>query len=703
MIRKENRLEHAIDKSWLAEERAHAAIDQAPDFDAQVSEDIRLRFHELSIHQIELEMQNEELRRTQIALDEARARYFDLYDQAPVGYCTLSPQGLILEANLTAVTMLGLSRGALLNQLLVRFIFNEDQDIYYLSCKQNIEICGPEVCEVRMVKADGSTFWAQLAASTAQLAGGGSECRIVISDITKRKRTEEALRQSEQHANDAKKMLKLVVDTIPVRLFWKDLSSVYMGCNQLFAEDAGYQIPEELIGLDDYNLGWRAQADSYRQDDLEVMNSGNPKLDYEEMQTTAEGKQICLSTSKVPLRDADDRIIGVLGAYQDITLRKQLEEEHLTAQKLEALGLLAGGIAHNFNNILMVIMGNITFAKMLLPPTSKVYERLTVAETAAVQAKDLTRQFHTFSKGGAPVKNSIAPAHLLKNYSRFVLAGTKSTCEYAIPEGLWNIDADEGQIGQALINVLVNADQSMQDGGVIKIDCENVVVCDDQRLPLKNGEYVKIAIKDQGTGIPEKYLGKIFDPYFTTREKGRGLGLAAVYSILQKHGGHIAVESTPGAGTTFTLFIPAAVSLGAATSTVKEQELDIVKGSEKILVMDDDKEILQLIGTTLEELGYEVVFAQDGEEALTMYVDAHQTGRPFDVVIMDLIVPVGMGGKEAMRKLLALDPRAKVIVSSGYCNDQVMTDYKSYGFSGAIAKPYHPAELSKQIQQVLHN
>ncbi len=702
MIENDKQMDQTKELRRLAEEMVRKRADLPPEnLEELVPEDIGLMFHELSVHQHELEMQNEELRRTQGELDSARARYFDLYDMAPVGYVTLSDQGLIVEANLTAATLLGAGRGALIKQPLSRFIHSEDQDVYYLHQQKDFEVEAPQVCELRMVREDGTVFWAHLTATLARQNGSAPEYRMVMSDITEQKRAEGALRQSEQKEKEAKKLLKLVLDTIPVRLFWKDLSSVFLGCNLLFAQDAGFQVPEELIGLDDFSTGWKEQAEIYRRDDLEVMTSGTPKLHYEEMQTTPDGRQIWLSTSKVPLRDADDKIIGVLGTYEDITQHKWAEEELLKTQKLESLGLLAGGIAHDFNNILMVIMGNISFAKMVLSPTDKAYERLSIAETASLKAKELTQQFLTFSQGGAPVKRLIAVGSVIKAYGRFALSGAKSTCEYMLPEDLWPVEADEGQIGQAVANMLINADQAMEDGGTIRVHGENVVVGDDRHLPLKSGNYIKIAIQDQGCGIAEEHLGKIFDPYFTTHTPGRGLGLASVYSIVKKHEGHVAVESTAGAGATFTLFLPASPSEVPIPDKVDEPA--ILAGKGRILVMDDDEIILQVVGAMLEDLGYEFVFAPEGKAAIAQYVEARQSARPFDAVIMDLTIPGGMGGKEAMQKLLVIDPQARVIVSSGYHTDPVMANYQSYGFRGILVKPYRLAELSEQMRRVLGN
>ncbi|WP_319586698.1 PAS domain S-box protein [uncultured Desulfobulbus sp.] len=808
----------------FAEEAVEKRTGMSPDtLDAQTPEETRLIFHELSVHQIELEMQNEELRRLQSELDNERARYFDLYDFAPVGYCTLSDTGVILEANRTIAKMLGISQGDLINQPFFLFIDGKDQDVFCLHNTQN-DVFDPQVCELRMVKQNGTKFWAHLATTAVRTTSGQLECRLVISDITdrkqaeeavhaseaqyrrivetaqegiwavdesgkttyvnpqmakllghdpqemmgrpfadfispeetgeylqrmqsrkqgqsetcecrfrhkegrevwvlvsatpqrdshgrflgsfamltditKRKRAEEALQQSEQRANEAKNLLKLVLDTIPVRLFWKDLTSTFMGCNRLFAEDAGFQVPEEVIGLDDYSMGWKEQAERYRRDDLEVMTSGKPKLQYEEIQTTPDGKQIWLSTSKVPLRNTQGEIIGVLGSYEDITRRKWAEEELLKAQKIESLGLLASGIAHDFNNILMVIMGNISFAKTNISPTDNAYERLTTAETAALKAQKIALQFLTFAKGGAPVKHSVSVANLVKSYGRLTLSGTLSTCEYVIPDDLWRIDADEGQIGQVVTNILINADQAMQDGGVFKVNCENVMISGDD-LPMKSGRYVKISITDPGKGIPEEYLSRVFDPYFTTKEKGNGLGLTSAYSIVKKHEGYLTVESTEGAGATFTFFLPASLSSATVPRLEEPQGED---ERQKILVMDDDAMVRDILGAMLERLGHEAAFATDGAQAVEKFVQAQQSGAPFDVVIMDLIVPDGMGGREAMERLQSIDPHVKVIVSSGYSSNSVMADFESYGFRGVMAKPYRFSDLRKKLREVILN
>jgi len=268
-----------------------------------------------------------------------------------------------------------------------------------------------------------------------------------------------------------------------------------------------------------------------------------------------------------------------------------------------------------------------------------------------------------------------------------------------IVDDLWDVDADNDQITQVMTNILMNADQSMQNGGIIKVACENVLIGEEDDLALPRGRFVKISIKDQGNGIPGKDLNNIFDPYFTTKETGRGLGLAAAYSIMKKHEGHITVESTADTGTTFSSYLPASAVQAEHIKTVNEAEF--IAGKGKILVMDDDEIVLKVIETMLNYLGYQVELAINGEEAIAKYINARQLSRPFDAVIMDLIIPGGMGGKDAIQKLLAIAPQAKVIVSSGYSYDPVMAEYEKYGFRGVIAKPYHLAELSEQMQKLL--
>jgi len=402
-----------------------------------------------------------------------------------------------------------------------------------------------------------------------------------------------------------------------------------------------------------------------------------------------------------PFRTSMGTVKGVI-VTRDITEQKRVEEERLRATKLESVGLLAGGIAHDFNNILTSVFANIGLAKMITAKDASsnpsVVERLSAAEKACLRARDLTKQLLTFAKGGAPVKSTTSIASIIGDTVEFALRGSSVRCCLQIPEHVWPVVVDEGQISQVLQNLVINAEQAMPEGGVIEVTVENDSILSPSDLPLKPGNYVRVTVKDQGIGVPQDHLSKIFDPYFTTKQKGSGLGLATTYSIIKRHEGHITVSSALGKGTCFTLYLPA--------SSMKETSRDetpneLICGKGRILVMDDEDEIQEVLGKMLEHLGFDVDFASEGEKALSDYTDAFQQGSPYVATILDLTIPGGMGGKETLRQIKALHPEAAVIVSSGYSNDPVMGRFHEFGFSGVIAKPYNLLDLSKVLSQIL--
>lgn len=387
---------------------------------------------------------------------------------------------------------------------------------------------------------------------------------------------------------------------------------------------------------------------------------------------------------------------------RDVTERLKMEEEMLKAQKLESVGVLAGGIAHDFNNILTAILGNTNLATILLTSgkVDKALETMHNIEKATIRARDLTHQLLTFSKGGEPVKKTVSLAGLIKDSSSFAIKGSNVKCEFTIPDDLWHVEVDEGQINQVINNLIINAVQAMPNGGVINISTENLLNFgkDDGDL-LKKGNYVQIAIKDKGVGIKKELLSEIFDPYFTTKQCGSGLGLASSYSIIKKHGGLISVESEVGTGSIFYITIPASFKDVAKTYDIS---LDKLEGRGKILIMDDDEIICDMVNQTLSFIGYEIECAKNGEAAIDMYKKAYESGKPFDLVIMDLTVPGGMGGEAAIKELHRIYPEAKAIVSSGYCNNPVMSDFQKYGFHGVMSKPFEIKELNELLQKIIH-
>jgi nitrogen-specific signal transduction histidine kinase/ActR/RegA family two-component response regulator len=390
---------------------------------------------------------------------------------------------------------------------------------------------------------------------------------------------------------------------------------------------------------------------------------------------------------------------------KELSERKVTEEELLKARKLESIAALSGGIAHDYNNLLTSIMGNISLAQRYVEHDDKIYGLLNEAHRASILAKDLTRKLIMFSRGGTPIKKAVPISPLVKRATEFSLSGSNIRCEFNLLNDLWRVEIDETQIGQAIYNLVINAREAMSDGGTIRVAAENQNITHGTPT-LKEGRYVTISFKDEGIGIPKKHLKKIFDPYFSTKEmgaqKGMGLGLSICHSIIKGHGGDVDVFSQEGMGSTFNIYLP--VSDGKAfKEKFGERQIKAtpVIGRGRILVMDDEKMIRHLAGELLSYLGYEVSFSKDGAKAIEIYKEAMESGEPFDAVILDLTVRGGMGGKEAIRKLTEIDPHVKAIVSSGYSDDSVMTDFEKYGFKGVVAKPYSVNEVSRVLDEVL--
>jgi PAS domain S-box-containing protein len=513
-----------------------------------------------------------------------------------------------------------------------------------------------------------------------------------IGSFIARAMAEEALKQSEQ-------LYRTTIDSMSdfIHVVDRDLRIVLY--NRTFLNHISeLGIESDLTGKDLFGL-FPFLHSKARKEYEQVLNTGKAVITLEE--TEIDHSSFWTETHKIPIFDQEGRIYRIISIIRDITERKKLEEDLFKAHKLESIGVLAGGIAHDFNNIIMAIQGNISLAKLDIKPEAEVCDLLEEAEKACNSAKGLTRQLLTFSRGGTPVKKTASIQELIKDTSTFALRGSNVSYKFKAADDLSTVEIDEGQIGQVINNLVINASQAMPDGGVIRIAVENITVEADHNLPLDAGKYIKIIIKDSGIGIPEKNLSKVFDPYFTTKTTGSGLGLAATYSIIRNHGGHISVDSEEGAGTTFSVYLPA--SQNDALSGEKEVKVKetLLKGNGKILIMDDEEIIRRVAGKMVESLGYSNAFAEHGEQAVELYKEEMDKGTPFDAVIMDLTIPGGMGGRKAIEKLLEIDPGVRAIVSSGYSNDPVMANYKKYGFMGIIGKPYQMEELSEVLIKVL--
>ncbi len=415
-----------------------------------------------------------------------------------------------------------------------------------------------------------------------------------------------------------------------------------------------------------------------------------------------DGTRYIIEDSGAPIFDNQCKMIGTVLVFRDVTVARKTAGELLKVKKLESVGGLAGGIAHDFNNILAAILGNIELAELSMSSTEEAYPLLQEAKKASIRARDLTRQLLTFSSGGDPVKKTAPIGKGIIESANFVLHGSSVSCRFNIPFDLWLVDIDPGQISQVIQNLVINARQAMPEGGQIEINCANIVdIKSEYNLDLPNITYIEITIQDNGCGVAEEYIEKIFDPYFTTKHEGSGLGLAIAHSIINKHDGHIEVTSVIGKGTTFTIYLPASEQQNIHGTTLKIHEMEHAKEKAKILVMDDDKRVRDVAKQMLTRLGHEVLLAWEGNEAVTIFSELYKSDKPVDVVIMDLTIPGGMGGKEAIQEILKIDPEAKVVVASGYSNDPVMSNYQQYGFMVSIAKPFMLEELNETLTDIL--
>ena len=417
------------------------------------------------------------------------------------------------------------------------------------------------------------------------------------------------------------------------------------------------------------------------------------------------GEECKIAIASTPMKDDAGNRTGIIFVLRDITQELRAMETLEKVERLSSIGTLAGGIAHDFNNILTGIFGNISIAKIKLSKDHPAYIFIDEAEKSMNRATSLTRQLLTFSKGGTPVKEKLNLYKMVKEIVHFDLTGSNVKPIINAAKDLWDVEADKGQIQQVFSNLAINANQAMPDGGHLYITLENAVVDEGTVPSLSPGKYIKVAVRDEGVGIDVKHLKAVFDPYFTTKQAGSGLGLATTYSIITKHGGMISVESELGKGTTFILYIPAIQSKSSAAShTPDEHKKETQKvRNRKILVMDDEEVILKLVKMILSGAGYSVVTARNGTKALEKYQQSMKEGKVFDAVIMDLTIPGERGGKDIVGEILKMDPNAKCIVSSGYAAGSVMANYKDYGFVANIPKPFCMKDLLATLKQVLMN
>ncbi|OPX92877.1 MAG: Sporulation kinase E [Syntrophorhabdus sp. PtaB.Bin006] len=541
----------------------------------------------------------------------------------------------------------------------------------------------------------------QVEARTEELTRINAELRTKVTELEKAESTVTELKQRQDSLGLREEMTAQILDRLPVRLLVARRDATIERLSQGLVHTFGY------TGEDVPTMGqwWeKACPDRALRETLSSawLDSAGRERSLEDPTRSFVGRVAAKDGSvfdmEIRFLPVQDRVVTIFSdvGKQSGSIRPSRSRD------FESIGTLAAGIAHDFNNLLLVILGSISLAKTSLTPGDRAYERLIDAEKASMMTKDLIQQLITFSKGGQLSKRSLAIAPLMMDVTHATLSGSNIKGRYIMSDDLLPVEADEGQIRQVMQIILRNAREAMPLGGTVTLSFDNVTVTRKDYLPLSDGDYVKVSIQDEGAGIKEDHLSRIFDPYFTTKDKGDhkgvGLGLAIAFSIIKNHNGHIAVESRVGGGTIFHLYLPASGKEGDTCEEEEEMVIPVAKGKGRILVMDDAKAVRDVTGAMLSHIGYDVAFATDGREAIALYRQAMEENEPFDLVILDMTVQAGMGGMETFQILRGIDPEVKAIISSGYSGDPIMTEYEECGFKRAIMKPYKMDELEDVLK-----
>lgn len=622
--------------------------------------------------------------------------FHKLFEQSLVGFWDWDILSGDLYISPNFKMLLGYDVGEIENNLesFKKIIFDEDFPKIQENYKKYIESKGksPFYGEVRIKNKDNSILWAIYTGEivkTDEVENPNKMAGFFI-DITKQKKVENELREYNE-------LLSKFIEHSPIYAFIKEVypdKSIVIQASENYKEMIG--IPgSKMIGKTMQDLFPQEFAAKITADDWDVVKNGQVlKLDED-----LNGRNY--TTIKFPITIGQKKLMA--GYTIDITERKKYEEAIANFQKLESLGILAGGIAHDFNNLLGGILGYIDIAKQT-SSEEEVKDYLSKALQTADRAKGLTQQLLTFAKGGDPVKKLSPLFPFIKEIAQFALSGSKIICEYEIQDNLWSCEYDRNQIAQVVDNIIINAKQAMPEGGKITISATNEEILDNNHPVLSSGKYVKMSISDTGVGIPKEILPKIFNPFFTTKVSGHGLGLATAYSIIKKHGGYIEVNSEIGKGTIFTFFLPASSNVpdivDLQNNFIKEDiDKNIKKAAGTILIMDDEIVIREVTLKILKSLGYNVISTSNGEEALQIFKADNEKNKEINALLLDLTIQGGLGGKDIIDEILKINKSIPVIVTSGYADDPIIANPQKYGFTASISKPFGRNELDELFRK----
>lgn len=618
---------------------------------------------------------------------------------------SLSEKGVITEANPASWSLLGAASDEIIQRPIDDFLFKfapiseffadasaSKPFSWFGYLRQHLGLN----CQGTVRRMDGSTFPVEF---FIQRIGVSKEFAYFahLSDISERCRMEEDLRRE-------KNFITSVLEVLPSLVIVFNREGKIIEFNKAC---------EELTGYRDDEVKGKSIADLFipKEEREEVFASfwlaaatevKRLPLQLEHGWLTRDGDKRIISWTNTANFDSQGNFLFGIASGLDITDRMAAERELRKKEKLESISLLAGGIAHDFNNILTALIGNISLARFEAEDQPALHNRLEQAEKASLRARNLARQLLNFVKEGSPHQTTVGLSKLIRETVQFTLRGSNIRPIYDIPAELSPVKVDPGQISQIIENLTINAVQAMPDGGTIQISGETVPfeqIEKHEEIPRPHAEnYVAITFQDSGTGMEPEIVRRIFQPYFTTKSRGTGLGLTTSYSIAKNHQGLLSVSSQIGEGTAFTLYLP------ASTEQVKAEKNPQSKpayssGGGKILVVDDEKPILLLLEETLTSFGYKFVGAANGPHGINAYEKAIADHQPFDLVIMDLTIPGEMSGLQTMQRIRELDPSARGIISTGYSHAEVMREHAKYGFQDAIAKPYNIQELLAVVEK----